>query len=398
MKKLLIISTTFPRWKDDKIANFIYELAKELANKYEVHVLAPHSKNSKTFERMEGIFVHRFQYMFYGLEHLSQGVSILDVIERNKLNLLLVPLFVISGSLKIIFLQMKYHFNIVHNHWLIPFSPTTALLKRIFRYKMIITSHGGDILGFSKGITGKLVKKISRYAIKGCDHYTVVSSDIKRVAEKNFNIDLSHKLKIISMGIPYHHFSKARSNFEEDVFTIVFVGRLSEMKGVKYLIEAIGILKKQGTEFKCKIIGDGPERKNLESLVENLDIANLVEFVGFVQHREIPGHFSNASVFVGPSVTTETGYKEGFGLVFVEAMAAGLPVIGSRSGGITDTVKHLETGLLVEERDSEQIAKYILELSCNSSLREKLIMNGKKLAKDYSWQSIASQYSEIYEN
>lgn len=244
MKKLLVITTTFPRWKDDKITNFIYELAREHSDNYEVHVLAPHSKNSKTYEVLDGIFVHRFRYFFHVLENLSQGVSISNVIKQNKFNMLLIPAFFISGSLKIFILLTKHRFKIVHNHWLIPFSPVTALFKQLFKYKLIITSHGGDILGFSTGVIGKFVKKISCYAIKRCDHYTVVSSEIKKVAENSFKIDLSHKLKIISMGIPYHHFAKARPNFEEDVFTVVFVGRLSEMKGVKYLIEAIGIDRK----------------------------------------------------------------------------------------------------------------------------------------------------------
>jgi glycosyltransferase involved in cell wall biosynthesis len=397
MKKLLVITTTFPRWKDDKITSFIYELAKEHAITYEVHVIAPHSDKSKTFEKMEGIFVHRFQYFLPRFENLSRGISILNEIRRNRFNIILIPLFIISGSVNILFLLMKYHFDIVHNHWLIPFSPITASFKKIFRYKLIITSHGGDVLGFSKGIIEKLIQIISRYAISRCDYYTVVSSEIKNVAEKSFNLEQGDRLRIISMGIPFHQFSKVKPEFERSSFTAVFVGRLSEIKGTRYLIEAIGIIKRQGIDLKCKIIGDGPERKDLEILAEKQDVTNLITFIGFVAHRDVPDYLNNTSVFVGPSITTRTGTKEGFGLVFIEAMAAGLPVIASRSGGITDIVRHMETGLLVEERDSEQIAKYILELSSNSSLRERLITNGKKLAKDYSWENIASQYAELYE-
>ncbi len=398
MKKLLVITTTFPRWKDDKITSFIYELAKEHSNTYEVHVIAPHSNKSKTFENMDGIYVHRFQYFLHRFETLSQGISISNAIKENRFNILLIPLFIISGAVKILFLLIKCHFHIVHNHWLIPFSPITASIKDIFKYKLIITSHGGDVFGFSKGFVEQLIRKLSYYAISRCDYYTVVSSEMKRVAERDFNLRIGDRIKIISMGIPYYQFSKVKPNFESSIFTIVFVGRLSEMKGVKYLIMAIGMLKRQGIELKCKIIGDGPERKYLEALAEKQDVANLVTFIGFVAHGDVPDQLNNTSVYVGPSITTKTGYKEGFGLVFIEAMAAGLPVIASRSGGITDIVKHMETGLLVEEKDSEQIAKYILQLSKNNSLREQLIKNGKELAKNYSWQNIASQYSELYED
>jgi glycosyltransferase involved in cell wall biosynthesis len=398
MKKLLVITTTFPRWKDDKITNFIYELAVEHTKEYEVHVLAPHSKNSMADEIMDEIHVHRFRYFFNNLENLSQGISILNAIKQKKSNILLVPLFFTAGSFKIFLLMQKYHFNIVHNHWLIPFSPVTALCKYFFKYKLIITSHGSDVLGFSEGILGKLIQKTSRFAIGRCDYYTVVSSEIKRIAEERFKFDFRDKLRIISMGIPYKQFSKVKPNFERDLFTIIFVGRLTELKGTNYLLEAVRILKNQGITFRCKIIGDGPERRNLENLTEQLKIANQVKFIGFVPHKNIPEHLNDAGVFVGPSITTEDGYKEGFGLVFVEAMAAGLPVIGSRSGGITDIVKHMETGLLVEEKDSEQIAECIKELYGNISLRERLIMNGKKIAENYSWPKIANQYSELYEN
>jgi glycosyltransferase involved in cell wall biosynthesis len=398
MKKLLVITTTFPRWKDDKITNFIYELAIEHKKNYEVHVLAPYSKNSMVYEVMDELHVHRFRYFFNKLDNLSQGISILNAIKQKKSTILLVPLFFMVGSFKMFLLMQKYHFSFVHNHWLIPFSPVTALYKYFFKYKLIITSHGSDVLGFSGGILGKLIQKTSRFAIGRCDYYTVVSSEIKRVAEERFKFDFRDKLRIISMGIPYKQLSKVKPNFDMNLFTIIFIGRLTELKGTKYLLEAVRILKNQGITFKCKIIGDGPERKNLENLTEQLNIANQVNFVGFVPHKDIPKYLNDAGVFVGPSITIEDGYKEGFGLVFVEAMAAGLPVIASRSGGITDIVKHMETGLLVEEKDSEQIAEYIMELSCNISLRERLIMNGKKIAENYSWPKIANQFSELYEN
>jgi glycosyltransferase involved in cell wall biosynthesis len=398
MKKLLVITTTFPRWKDDKITNFIYELAVELTKNYEVHVLAPHSKNSKAYEVMDEIHVHRFHYFFDKLENLSQGISILNAIKQKKINILLVPLFFIAGAFRIFLLMQKYHFNIVHNHWLIPFSPVTALCKGVFKYKLIITSHGSDVLGFSRGILGMLVQKMSCFAIERCDYYTVVSSAIKRVAERRFNFDFGNKLRIISMGIPYKQLSKVKPDSERNFFTIVFIGRLTELKGVKYLLEAIKILKNQGAVFGCKIIGDGPERISLENLAEQLNISNQINFIGFVQHKDISEYLNNAGVFVGPSITTEDGYKEGFGLVFVEAMAAGLPVIASRSGGITDIVKHMETGLLVEEKNSEKIAEYILELSHNGALRERLITNGKRLAEKYSWENIAMKYTELYED
>jgi glycosyltransferase involved in cell wall biosynthesis len=395
-EKILIITTTFPRWENDKIPNFVYELSREYTKKYDVHVLAPHSKGSKVYENMENIKVHRFRYFFPMFENLSKGISISNAIEKNKLNIFLIPLFLFSGLCKLLYLLIKYQFKIVHNHWLIPFSPFAAFFKSLFKYKLIITSHGGDILGFSKGIKGYIIKKISEYAISKSDYYTVVSKEIKNVAEENFDINFNNKLKVISMGIPYEEFKRVKPNFSKETFTAVFVGRLSEMKGTEYLIRAIGELKKQGEKIRCKIIGDGPKREYLENLVKDLNIEDRIQFTGFIPHSELTEELNGTSVFVGPSITTSTGYKEGFGLVFVEAMAAGLPVIASRSGGITDTVKHKETGLLVEEKDYKQIAEYIKEIRDNESLRNELIKGGKQTAKQYSWQNIGERFMELF--
>jgi glycosyltransferase involved in cell wall biosynthesis len=345
---------------------------------------------------MEDIKVHRFRYFFPKFENLSQGISISNAIEKNKLNIFLIPLFLISGFFNLLCLLIKYKIKIVHNHWLIPFSPFSAFLKSLFKFRLIITSHGGDILGFSKGIKGYIVKRISEYAITKSDYYTVVSKEIKKVAEENFDIDFNNKLKVISMGIPYEDLKKVKPNFSKDEFTAVFVGRLSEMKGTEYLVRAIGELKKQGEKIKCKIVGDGPKREYLENLVKELNIEDLAHFTGFIPHSQLTKALNGTSVFVGPSITTSTGYKEGFGLVFVEAMAAGLPVIASRSGGITDTVKHKETGLLVEEKNYKQIAEYIKVIRDNESLRNELIEGGRRMAKQYSWQNIGGKFMELF--
>jgi glycosyltransferase involved in cell wall biosynthesis len=395
-KKILVITTTFPRYKNDAIPNFIYELSREHTKKYDVHVICPHSQDSKSFEIMDEVKVHRFKYFYPKFENLSKGISISNSIKENLLNSLLVPPFIFFGTLKILILLYKFRFKIVHNHWLIPFAPITSFFKKIFKYKLIITSHGGDILGFSKGLSEKIITILSKYSISRADHYTVVSTDMMRIAKKKFHLNSSPQ--IISMGIPYKEFSSVKTSFSEEEFTTVFIGRLSEMKGTRYLIEAIAFLQKNHNQkIKCKIIGDGPDRDFLTNLCIENNIDNLVEFLGFVPHKKVPEKLSNSSVFVGPSITTSSGYKEGFGLVFVEAMAAGLPVIASRSGGITDTVKHQKTGLLVEEKDYKQIAKYIIELRDNISLRNRLIRNGKKLAKKYAWENIAEEYSKLYE-
>jgi glycosyltransferase involved in cell wall biosynthesis len=199
------------------------------------------------------------------------------------------------------------------------------------------------------------------------------------------------------MGIYYEDFcnNKQRQTFQRPL-RIVFVGRLTEIKGVQYLIDAMSILKHQRVDFDLQIYGDGLLRKSLEVQVNNMSMTNCIFFNGFVEHSILPKKLMEADIFVGPSITTSLGETEGLGLVFLEAMAAGLIVIGSNVGGIPDIIKNGKTGLLVEEKKPIAIVNAIKLLVDNNKLRMSIIDGGRSLAKEYDWNSIAQKYLQIY--
>ena len=280
---------------------------------------------------------------------------------------------------------------------MIPFSPFVATLRSLFRYKLILTSHGSDVRILSKTLNSIIWKKIIEFTISNSSYYSVVSRELKETVLGNYNVGNRNKVKVISMGIPFDKLNQVTPSFSKGNFTAVFVGRLSEIKGTRFLLYAIHELKQKGELVKCKIIGDGNKRKELEKLSKKLNIVELVEFTGFISHNKLSRELNQCSVLVGPSITTQDGLKEGFGLVFIEAMAAGIPVIASDSGGIPDIVKHNETGLLVEEKDYKKIAEYVITIRDNKELRERLIRNGLKLSESYSWENIAKKYLKLYE-
>ena len=96
MKKILIISTSFPRWKNDRVTSFVYHFAKSMRKKCDVHVLAPHAAGAKMYEDMEGVKVHRFLYAAEKLEIFGTGISIMDLIRSNPFVILLLPFFVVE--------------------------------------------------------------------------------------------------------------------------------------------------------------------------------------------------------------------------------------------------------------------------------------------------------------
>lgn len=169
---------------------------------------------------------------------------------------------------------------------------------------------------------------------------------------------------------------------------VLFVGRLDEVKGVTYLIKAMADL-----DAKLVIVGDGPLRKSLEKQADKY--ADKIEFLGAKSHKELPVIYASADIFVMPSITTKKGQKEGLGLVLLEAMASGLPVIGTNSGGIPELVKDGYNGFLIEEKNVRQLSSKVKVLLESNQLRTMYSINGIKTARQRDYRIIASKYNQI---
>jgi hypothetical protein len=138
-EKILMVGTTFPRWKKDKMPMFIYDYCLSIKDKYDVYVLAPHFKGAKRKEIMEGIHVYRFLYSLPRMEILGYTTSLLTSLNRNVLSyIFLLPFFVISGSINILKLLYKNKIHILHVHWIFPFGFIGALFRNILKIKLVI--------------------------------------------------------------------------------------------------------------------------------------------------------------------------------------------------------------------------------------------------------------------
>ncbi|MDQ3310225.1 MAG: glycosyltransferase, partial [Gemmatimonadota bacterium] len=141
-------------------------------------------------------------------------------------------------------------------------------------------------------------------------------------------------------------------------FQLLFVGRLVERKGVRFLLDAVAELRST-SDVHLEIVGDGPLRAQLQEHAQSLDIADLVGFRGSIPRTELERSFASCDAFVLPAVTDSKGDAEGLGVVLLEAMTYGKPVIASASGGIVDIVRNFETGLLVAPGDARALADAI---------------------------------------
>ena len=200
--------------------------------------------------------------------------------------------------------------------------------------------------------------------------------------------------RIIPNGIDTEHFSPDVPQLEEFAdgkLNILFVGRLEKRKGLDYLLQACGKVKKQFHDFRLIVVGPGTRLRNrYEKLVKELNLDNVV-FTGLVTSAELPKYYRSADIFCAPA----TG-GESFGIVLLEAMASGKSVVASNIEGYASVLNNGEEGLLVSPRDEEALAQALLTLLDDKSLRQRMGAKGRVKAEKYSWPNIAQKVLDYY--
>ena len=379
-KKLLVTASTFPRWEADTEPRFVLDLCKHMTKWYDVTVLVPAAPGAKDQEVLEGVRIIRYHYFpVHAWETLCYPGAIVPRIREKKSRVLLVPFLLLALYLQL--WKWLPEYDIVHAHWLIP----QGIVQSLFKKPYIVTGHGGDVMSLNNGI----LKKWKRHCLKNAKKVTVVSETLKEKLQEMFP---EVQPEIISMGVDTSKFG--RKYFVPDYFeqndkkVVLFVGRLVEIKGVSYLIDAM-----KEVEGLLVIVGDGPIRSELQKQAESL--GDKVVFLGPKSHDELRSVYASSDLFCAPSVTTAKGEKEGLGLVILEAMASGLPVVGSNSGGISQLIQDGVNGLLCEEKNSHELAKKINLLLTDDEMREKVLENSAKTVKEFDYCSLAEKYAEI---
>ena len=385
MKKLLITGSTFPRWSGDTEPRFILDYAKTMTKYFEVHVVVPMAPGSAEEECMEGVMVHRFHYFpIRRWETLCYPGAIVPRIKEKKVRIFLVPFLLFS--MKKVLKKHTKNVDIVHAHWLIPQGIIQAGIKNT---PYIVTGHGGDVTSLNYWP----IKGMKKKTLERAKYITTVSDALENYIQVMYP---NEKTRVVPMGCDTSSFRP--DNRKENLFgqegkkAVLFVGRLAEKKGVTFLIEAM----RQVDNAILYIVGKGDLEEQLKQQAKEL--GEKVVFVGPKTHDELPEIYASADVFVAPSVTARNGDKEGFGLVIIEAMASGVPVVASNSGGISDIIKPGVNGLLCEEKAVNELSDAINKVLTDRDLAERLRKEGYKTAKQNSYEEVGKKYSDILKN
>jgi len=155
--KLLVLTSTFPRWRDDTDPPFVYELSRRLADDFSVTILTPHYPGSLTHETLEGMEVQRFRYFFTKYEKLAGQTGILPTLRKHKLYLLVIPFFLLAQLTALIRLTYRLKPDIIHAHWLISQGFLASLCNFFSRTPFIVTAHGTDVFGLNEAERGGIL-------------------------------------------------------------------------------------------------------------------------------------------------------------------------------------------------------------------------------------------------
>ncbi|CAK8721603.1 Glycosyltransferase [Candidatus Electrothrix gigas] len=389
-RKLLVVTSTFPRWKNDSDPPFVYELSCRLAERYIVTVHTPHYPGAETKERLDGMQIHRFRYFFSPMEKLAGSIGILPTLEQNKWYYGVVPFFLLAQFVSLLLLVRKIRPDVIHAHWVIPQGFIAVLVKMITGVPVVVTAHGTDVFG----LQGILFKTIKRFTLQRVQSIVAVSSAIANVLTEF--LSLTSKPVVIPMGVdseifhPNKRDHKVRTKYAVKDYLLLYVGRLTEKKGVQYLIDAMLPVLRDIPNVKLLIVGGGEFDDKLRAQVLRLGLGEHVYFAGRCPNAKLPAYYASADIFISPSIT------EGFGLTFVEAAMSGCLLIGTDTGGIQDIIKDGETGFLVSEKSSAALADAILY-----AIHHKLEINTLKAKsravciENFDWKLIARKYSNI---
>jgi len=350
------------------------ELGKALSKKgHEIHFIT-YSQPVRLGSFRENIYYHEVALSDYPLfEHQPYETilasKMVDVVKYEKLNLL-------------------------HVHYAIPHASAAYMAKQILRSQgieipFVTTLHGTDITLVGKDPS---FEPVITFCINQSDAITAVSQSLKDDTYSHFKTD--REIHVIPNFIDSKDllgemdFDKRRRYAKEEERILCHISNFRKVKRVEDVLRMFALVNEQ-IPSKLIFAGDGPERNNLERLVRELDLCGRVIFVGKVSDTSHVLEISD--LFILPSET------ESFGLAALEAMAVGVPVISSNTGGIPEVNIHGETGYLSNVGDVDEMAKNAIYLLQNESLFQEFRQNSLKRAKVFSLKNVLPLYEDIYD-
>ncbi|MBN1778716.1 MAG: glycosyltransferase family 4 protein [Candidatus Buchananbacteria bacterium] len=380
--KIAILTSTFPPYAGG-IGNVAAANALELVKLgHQVTIFTP--EYQKVTEEVHNLSIKRIKPLFkYGNAAFLPGI--VKLLKGYEIIHLHYPFFGVAEVLWLKNKKLKKSGSkiIIHYHMDVVGS---GFLKKVFSFH-------------TKFILPKIINTADRVIVTSNDY--AQNSNLKDLLAKN-----PAKFVAVPNGVDINFFkpenkdaellNKNEINLEDKV--VVFVGGLDSahyFKGIEYLIEAMSFLRQADYKWKLVIVGEGDLKKNYQDLAGQLHVDDKIKFAGYVPNHQLPKYYNLADVVVLPSIDK----SEAFGLALVEGMACAKPAVASNLPGVRSVVEDRVSGLLIEPKDSKDLAAKINYLLTNPTVAKEFGQAGRQLVEQkYSWQKIGLELDELYKS
>jgi len=379
--RILHITGEFPPYFIGGLSTYIYEISRRLCSRgHEIDVLVIKGSDSayrqEWLPECDGINVVIRDFDVKGFSKFSEGVFNVSDIEHE---------FDVCKSISKIP-------DVVHIHdwygvlW-------ASVIKYHYDIPTIMTAHLPLRSGFTytgHSIPMKVKMRLEALGFRFADIIIAPSNFIARVLVSEYNVP-NKKIRIIPNGIDTQYFSPSgNENKKEKV--VLLVSRMTEQKGIEYLLESARYVINEILHVKFLIVGDGPVLGSLKSMSNLLAISDNVEFLGFTPRDRLLELYRLSDIFVSTSI------YEPFGLVILEAMASGTPIAAFSIGGLKEVVRDNVDGFLVPPCRIDLLSECVVKLLSNPQLRLECGNNARKRALEYDWKNVVTMLENAYKN
>lgn len=391
--RLLVSASTYPRWRGDPEPGFVHELARRLVDHFDVTVLCPHAPGARSREQMDGVEIIRYRYAPVRWQRLVHDGGIGTNLQRMPWQWLFVPAFLIAQAWTLAHLVRAIRPDVMHVHWLIPQATCLRMLRAagLRIPPILLTCHGADLFSFR----GPWAIRLKRWSTAAVDAATVVSRGMQPALE---HLGMAaDRISVEPMGVDLdERFTPGRDRIE-GAKDVLFVGRLVEKKGLRHLLDAMPQVLQAHPTARLRIAGFGPEEAVCRARARTLGIDHQVEFLGAVPQQDLPGLYRSAAVLAAPFVESASGDQEGLGLVVIEAVGCGCPVVVGRVQA-TEDLLHLTGGAVrsVDARDPRILARAVIDVLEDTGRARADAARARAAAlRRLAWPRVAGRYREL---
>lgn len=376
--RVLFVAHAFPRAPGDIAGAFILRLAVALrARGVEVDVLAPSAPGLPESASIEGVPVTRFRYAPASWETLAYTGTMAEQVKASVRGKLALVAFIMGVRRAVQRAAATGGYDVVHAHWWFPAGMGTALAGAARPF--VVTMHGSDV---RLATTSAFAPRMFRFVADRASAMTTVSHWLANTA-RTFVPDADIAVAPMPADIALFHPGQAAREA-----SVLFVGRLNAQKGVRALITAA----QSAPGLQLDIVGDGPDRSALERFAFESGVQQRIRWHGTLSQAQVAPMYRAAAAVAMPS------RDEGLGLVAVEALLSGTPVVAYRSGGVAELIESGVTGLLVEPGDARELGAALTRITSDPERARAMGAHGRARMLDrFAPAAAAAAYATIYQ-